>query len=60
MSFIDKNLKVGVEKLDEGQTQLVKQLENLVDDPSIDVIGLEGEWGSGKSTILKVDWYDFT
>lgn len=54
MSYLKKHaeLKENV-VLDDGQESIRNQLEELIDDPSMNVIGLEGEWGSGKSTILK-------
>ena len=54
MEYLEKHaeLKECV-KLDDGQEGIVDQLKELIDDPSMNVIGLEGEWGSGKSTILK-------
>lgn len=54
MEYLEKHaeLKECV-KLDDGQEGIVDQLKELIDDPSMNVVGLEGEWGSGKSTILK-------
>lgn len=53
MSYLEKHAELKDVKLDDGQEQIVKQLESLVNDTAMNVIGLEGEWGSGKSTILK-------
>lgn len=53
MNYLEKHAELKDVKLDHGQEQIVKQLEGFVEDSSMNVIGLEGEWGSGKSTILK-------
>lgn len=52
MPLLKKNGNVTKDDLDEGQKNNLRLLEGLIDDLSIDVIGLEGEWGSGKSAIL--------
>lgn len=54
MSYLKKHAEIKENVvLDDGQESIRKQLEELIDDSSMNVIGLEGEWGSGKSTILK-------
>lgn len=53
MKYLEKHAELKDVKLDDGQKQIVEQLESFVEDSSMNVIGLEGEWGSGKSTILK-------
>ena len=53
MGYLEKHAEKKDVKLDDGQAKIVEQLNELIDDPSMNVIGLEGEWGSGKSTILK-------
>ena len=54
MSYLKKHAEIKENVvLDDGQESIRKQLEELVENSSMNVIGLEGEWGSGKSTILK-------
>ena len=53
MKYLEKHAELKDVKLDDGQKQIVEQLEGFVEDSSMNVVGLEGEWGSGKSTILK-------
>lgn len=52
MAFLEKNTGLKEIVLDEGQKNILTQLEKKIEFPSNNIIGLEGEWGSGKSTIL--------
>lgn len=53
MSYLKKYPELEKIEFDEGQKNNIEQLKKLVSNPSIDVIGLEGKWGTGKSTILE-------
>ena len=53
MNYLEKYSEMKKVKFEHGQKNIVEQLERLVNDSSMNVIGLEGEWGSGKSSILK-------
>lgn len=53
MSYLKKYPELTKIEFDEGQKNNIEQLKKLVSNPSIEVIGLEGKWGTGKSTILE-------
>ena len=53
MSYLKKYPESTKIVFDKGQENNIKQLKKLVSNPSIEVIGLEGKWGTGKSTILE-------
>ncbi|MGL4392302.1 MAG: P-loop NTPase fold protein [Fusobacteriaceae bacterium] len=52
-----KTLKVdsrGEDKLDGSHTKIAKEISACIKDNDIKIIGLEGEWGSGKSNVIEI------